>query len=122
MSTQDQEKVESHWMSSVAATSCFYFFFNHLCFCSGGPDHAGPPADPRTDRHAAPRAAAEHPHPQGADPENCQRGSLSPTEVTLLSTVMICSAFIKFMFLCFVFFFLIRSQVGLSLIHLPEHT
>lgn len=42
----------------------------------GGPDHAGPPADPRTDRHAAPRAAAEHPHSQRADSEDCRRSTM----------------------------------------------
>lgn len=36
----------------------------------GRPDHAGPAADPRTDRHVAPGAATEHPHPQRADSEN----------------------------------------------------
>lgn len=36
----------------------------------GCPDHAGPAADPRTDRHVAPGAATEHPHPQRADSEN----------------------------------------------------
>lgn len=70
---------------------CLKMFTNHSCsnfisfffpsrFSLGGSDHAGPSADPRTDRHAAPGATAEHPHPQRADPENCQRGSLSPTE------------------------------------------
>lgn len=38
----------------------------------GRPDHAGPAADPRTDRHVAPRAATEHPHPQRADSEDCR--------------------------------------------------
>lgn len=36
----------------------------------GRPDHAGPAADPRTDCHVAPGAAAEHPHPQRADSED----------------------------------------------------
>lgn len=44
------------------------FFLSSL----GRPDHAGPAADPRTDRHVAPRAATEHPHPQRADSEDCR--------------------------------------------------
>uniref|UniRef100_A0A8C3RAI3 Cleavage stimulation factor subunit 2 n=1 Tax=Cyanoderma ruficeps TaxID=181631 RepID=A0A8C3RAI3_9PASS len=35
----------------------------------GSIDHAGPAADSRPDRHAAPRTAAEHPHSEGANPE-----------------------------------------------------
>lgn len=47
-----------------------------MCLSLGCPYHAGPAADPRTDRHVAPRAAAEHPDPQRADSEDCQRGAL----------------------------------------------
>ncbi|KAG5851846.1 hypothetical protein ANANG_G00056150, partial [Anguilla anguilla] len=36
----------------------------------GRPDHAGAAADAGADRHAAARAAPEHPHPEGADPED----------------------------------------------------
>lgn len=43
----------------------------------GCPDHASPAADPRTDRHVAPRAATEHPHPQRADSEDCRRSTLT---------------------------------------------
>lgn len=44
-----------------------------FCFCPpGGSHHAGSAADPRTDRHVAPGAAAEHPHPQRADSEDCR--------------------------------------------------
>lgn len=39
----------------------------------GCTDNAGPAADPRTDRHVAPGATAEHPHPQRADSEDCRR-------------------------------------------------
>lgn len=51
----------------------FFFFLSSL----GRPDHAGPAADPRTDRHVAPRATTEHPHPQRADSENCRRSALT---------------------------------------------
>lgn len=47
-----------------------------LCPSLGCPDYAGPAADPGTDRHVAPRAAAEHPHPQGADSEDCRGGAV----------------------------------------------
>ena len=43
----------------------------------GCPHHAGAAADPRTDRHAAPGAAAEHPDPQRADSEDCRGGALT---------------------------------------------
>lgn len=38
-------------------------------FPTGSTDHAGPAADSRPDRHAAPRTAAEHPHSEGTNPE-----------------------------------------------------
>lgn len=42
----------------------------------GRTDHAGTAADPRTDRHVAPGAATEHPHPQRADSEDCRRSTV----------------------------------------------
>lgn len=36
---------------------------------TGSSDHAGSAADSRPDRHAAPGAASEHPHSEGANPE-----------------------------------------------------
>lgn len=42
----------------------------------GRPDHAGPAADPRTDCHVAPGAAAEHPHSQRADSEDGRRSAV----------------------------------------------
>lgn len=59
---------------------CLFFFF--FCPSPGRPDHAGPAADPRTDRHVAPGAAAEHPHPQRADSKDCRRGTLTVCEVS----------------------------------------
>lgn len=47
-----------------------YLFSSSSLLLPGCADHAGPAADPRTDRHAAPRAATEHPHPQRADSKN----------------------------------------------------
>lgn len=44
---------------------------------SGRADHAGAAADTRTDRHVAPGAAAEHPHPQRADSEDRRRSALT---------------------------------------------
>ena len=57
-------------------TFCENWVFTISFVPLGRPDHAGPAADPRTDRHVAPRAAAEHPHPQRADSEDCRRGTL----------------------------------------------
>lgn len=52
-----------------------------LCVCPlGCSHHAGLAADPRADRHAASRAAAEHPHPQRADSEDRRRTVMIPSE------------------------------------------
>lgn len=84
-------RAEQYMFSSVLHTlksKSFSHLLNHLhenwvftiCFVPlGRPDHAGPAADPRTDRHVAPGAAAEHPHPQRADSEDCRRGTLKKT-------------------------------------------
>lgn len=45
-------------------------------FFLGWTDHAGAAADPRTDCHVAAGAAAEHPHPQRADSEDCRRSTV----------------------------------------------
>lgn len=47
-----------------------------VCVLPGRTDHAGAAADPGTDRHVAPGAAAEHPHSQRADSEDCRRSAV----------------------------------------------
>lgn len=59
---------------SLTAFTAVRFTCRSLLF-PGCLNHAGAAADPRTDRHAAPGAEAEHPYPQRADPED-SRGAL----------------------------------------------
>lgn len=60
------------------------------CF-PGRLDHAGAAADPRTDCHATPRAEAEHPHPQRADPED-RRGALKNNQLPVPYNVDVTSS------------------------------